>query len=88
MENQQTKEDLNNLNDNNFYNEIIVLENLNSKELLNFNNLNCDFNSSLYFLLKENIYILRQDNNKFEKEKGVITNELFKTTFSYRKPLK
>ena len=88
MENQPTKEDLNNLNDNNFYNEIIVLENLNSKELLNFNNLNCDFNSSLYFLLKENIYALRQDNNKFEKEKDVITNELLKNTFSDRKPMK
>ena len=59
MENQQTKENISNINDNCFYNEIIVLENLNSKELLNFNNLNCDSNSSLYFLLKENIYKLR-----------------------------
>ena len=88
MENQQTKEDLNNLNDNTFYNEIIVLENLNSKELLNFNNLNCDSNSSLYFLLKENIYTLKQNNNKFEKKKDVITLELFKNIFSNRKPLK
>ena len=61
---------------------------MNSKELLNFNNLNCDSNSSLYFLLKENIYTLRQDNTKFEKKKDVITHELFQNIFSDRKTLK
>ena len=87
MKNQQEQKNLNNLDNNIYYNEKIMLEYLNSNSSLCLHNSICYPNSSLNLLLKENINSLRQNEINIEKENNVLTNESFKNILSDEKAL-
>ena len=82
MKNQHLLTNLNNLDDNTFFSEIIMPENLNLKKSLFLNYLICYPNSSLNLLLKEKIKALKENEIKSELEKNEITNEYFKNFLS------
>ena len=87
MKNQQEQKNLNNLDNNIYYNEKIMLEYLNSNNSLCLHNSICYPNSSLNLLLKENINSLRQNEINIEKENNALTNESFKNILSDEKAL-
>lgn len=87
MKNQQEQKNLNNLDNNIYYNEKIMLEYLNSNNSLCLHNSICYPNSSLNLILKENINSLRQNEINIEKENNVLTNESFKNILSDEKAL-
>ena len=87
MKNQQEQKNINNLSNNIFDNEKIMLEYINSNNSLCLHNSICYPNSSLNLLLKENINSLRQNEINIEKENNALTNESFKNILSDEKAL-
>ena len=87
MKNQQEQKNINNLSNNIFDSEKIMLEYLNSNNSLCLHNSICYPNSSLNLLLKENINSLRQKEINIEKENNALTNESFKNILSDEKAL-
>ena len=76
MQNQQTEIEISEQNDITSYSELI--EHLNPKKLQYLNNLICDSNSFLHFLLKENVGSLKQNTIYIEEENNTLTNESIK----------